>query len=126
MGDYLDLDGGDIICCPPPLYHVFGLVAGFLASYTHGSTIVYANRDFDPAAVAEVIVKEKCTVLHGVPTMFTAIMQQLKNTGQTVNTLRTGIAAGSKVPPPLLTELHQQLGFKNIAISYGKCAASRD
>jgi mevalonyl-CoA ligase len=126
MGDYLGLDGKDIICCPPPLYHVFGLVAGFLASYTHGSTIVYANRDFDPAAVAGVLVKEKCTVLHGVPTMFTAIMQQLKDKGQTLNTLRAGIAAGSKVPPALLTELHGQLGFKNIAISYGKCTALGD
>lgn len=119
MGDYLGIDDNDIICCAPPLYHCFGLVAGLLAAYTHSTTIAYAKRDFDAAAVVDILLKERCTVLHGVPTMFAAIMQQLKKIGASVNTLRTGIAAGSKVPPALLTELRQQLGFKNVAITYG-------
>lgn len=120
MGDYLELNENDVLCCPPPLYHCFGLVGGLLAAYTHGTKMVYADRDFDAAAVADVIIEERCTVLHGVPTMYTAIMQHLKTIGSKPTTLRTGIAAGSKVPPALLAELHQTLGFKSILVSYGK------
>jgi mevalonyl-CoA ligase len=120
VGDYLHLTEKDVVCCPPPLFHCFGLVAGLLAAYTHGTTMAYANRDFDAAAVVDVLLKERCTVLHGVPTMFTAIMQHMASIGAKIDTLRTGIAAGSKVPPALLMELQQRLGFQNVAVAYGK------
>ena len=60
----------DKICIPPPLFHCFGLVLGNLAAFTHGATAVYASETFNPGAVLRVVSKEKCTGLHGVPTMF--------------------------------------------------------
>lgn len=126
IGDYLGITEKDVLCCSPPLFHCFGLVAGLIAAYTHGTSIVFANRDFDPAAVVNLLVRERCTVLHGVPTMLSAIMQQMDKMGVKLNTLRTGIAAGTKVPPALMTELQKRLGFKNIAITYGEHLAAKD
>ena len=120
IGDYLELTEKDILCCAPPLFHCFGLVAGLMASYTHGASIVYAKRDFDPAALVDVLVRERATILHGVPTMFTAILHEMQKTGTKIDSIWTGIAAGTKIPPQLLKELRERLGFKDIAITYGE------
>ncbi|KOC09027.1 putative cytochrome P450 [Aspergillus flavus AF70] len=37
----MKLTPGDIMCCPPPLFHCFGLVIRFLASFCYGSKINY-------------------------------------------------------------------------------------
>lgn len=116
----MDLVPEDIICCPPPLFHCFGLVAGLLAALTHGSAIIYPSRDFDPDAVAEAVINERCTVLHGVATMFSAVMTSLERKGLKPDSIRTGIAAGNKIPPVLLTQLREKLGFADTAICYGK------
>jgi len=64
------LTNKDRICIPPPLFHCFGLVLGNLAVFTHGATAVYASETFNPGEVLKVVSQEKCTGLHGVPTMF--------------------------------------------------------
>jgi fatty-acyl-CoA synthase len=72
IGDNMALTNKDRICIPPPLFHCFGLVLGNLAVFTHGATAVYASETFNPGAVLKVVAQEKCTGLHGVPTMFVA------------------------------------------------------
>ncbi|GIK05041.1 acyl-CoA synthetase member 2 mitochondrial [Aspergillus viridinutans] len=124
IGERLNLTADDVVCCPPPLFHCFGLVAGMLAAFIHGSTTVLPHRDFDARAVIDAVVAERCTVLHGVPTMFAAILQDLHQTGIEIRTLRTGIMAGSKVPPSLLREVHEKLGYRDIAITYGMTETS--
>lgn len=91
-----------------------------LATVTHGSSIVYASCDFDADAVARVLVDEDCTILHGVPTMFSAIMAAMDKHGFKVTTIKNGIAAGTKVPPTLLEQLRERLGFRHTAVCYGE------
>lgn len=62
----------DWICCPPPLFHCFGLVLGLLAMITHDSAIIIPSETFNPALVLKAMVEEKCTGLCGVPVMFSA------------------------------------------------------
>lgn len=119
MGEYLGLTSSDVLVCGPPLFHCFGLVAGLMATFTHGASIGFAGRDFDAALVVDLLVKERATALHGVPTMFIAIVKQLDKLGINIDTIRCGIAAGTKVPPALLSEIEKRLGYKHIAITYG-------
>jgi len=72
IGDNMALTNKDRICIPPPLFHCFGLVLGNLAVFTHGATAVYASETFNPGTVLKIVAQEKCTGLHGVPTMFVA------------------------------------------------------
>ncbi len=72
IGECMRLTPADRLCIPVPLYHCFGMVLGNLACITHGSTIVYPNDGFDPLSVLETVQAERCTGLHGVPTMFIA------------------------------------------------------
>jgi fatty-acyl-CoA synthase len=124
----MGLTSSDKICIPPPLFHCFGLVLGNLAVFTHGATAVYASETFNPAAVLKVISQEKCTGLHGVPTMFVAELDHEDFHKYDYSTLRyllvrsnfrTGIAAGSSVPAKLMERIHKKLNLTGLTICYG-------
>ncbi|KAJ5625290.1 AMP-dependent synthetase/ligase [Penicillium lagena] len=124
IGDRMDLTSFDILCCPPPLFHCFGLVLGMLAVVTHGSKIVFPSETFDPQAVLHAISDEKCTALHGVPTMFEAILSIPKPPQFDTSNLRTGIIAGAPVPRPLMKRLLGELNMSEYTSSYGLTEAS--
>ncbi|BCS18591.1 putative long-chain-fatty-acid-CoA ligase [Aspergillus puulaauensis] len=124
IGDRMSLTSFDILCCPPPLFHCFGLVLGMLAVVTHGSKIVFPAETFDPLATLHAISDEKCTALHGVPTMFEAILSFDKPENFDCSNLRTGIIAGAPVPRPLMKRLFEELNMRQYTSSYGLTEAS--
>lgn len=71
------------------------------------------------------LLEERCTVLHGVPTMFTAVIKELEKTGRLVNTIRKGFVAGTKVRRAMLLEMGEKLGFRHIASPYGESMEHR-
>ena len=129
IGNGMGLTEQDIICCPPPLFHCFGCVLGYMATATHGSTILFPAPAFDPKLSLEATAKYRATGLYGVPTMFLAEMALL-NSG-TLNLpedgfsrLRTGIAAGSSVPAEVMHKLHRTLNLRDLVICYGMTETS--
>jgi acyl-CoA synthetase (AMP-forming)/AMP-acid ligase II len=114
----------DVICCPPPLFHCFGLVLGFLASFTHGSSIVFPSDFFDVKRVVDAIVDEDATVLLGVPTMYVSELEVMARTGQRPRRLRTGLASGSAVSQGLMNELRAKMGVEKMLIAYGMTETS--
>ena len=127
IGDRMLLTPQDIICCPPPLFHCFGCILGYMASATHGSAIVFPSEAFDPLATLKAVQEEKCTALYGVPTMFIAELELLENgivPHEGFSTLRTGIAAGSSIPAELMRKLHRTLNLTELTICYGMTETS--
>lgn len=90
-----------------------------LAVVTHGAKIVFPSETFDPKAVLHAISDEKCTALHGVPTMFEAILSVPKPSNFDTSNLRTGIIAGAPVPRPLMKRLFAELNMTEYTSSYG-------
>ena len=127
IGDRMLLTERDIVCCPPPLFHCFGCILGYMATATHGSAIVFPAEAFDPYATLKSVQEEKCTALYGVPTMFIAEFELLQN-GTVPYTgfehLRTGIAAGSSIPAELMRKLHRILNLTELTICYGMTETS--
>lgn len=97
---------------------------GFLAAYIHGSSIVFPSDQFDAAAVLNAVVYEKCTALLGVPTMFLAELQVNQGKKHRIETVRTGLAAGSSVPAPLMERLRTEFGIRDMLIAYGMTETS--
>ncbi len=127
IGDRMLLTEHDIICCPPPLFHCFGSILGYMASATHGSAIVFPTEAFDPLATLLAVQKEHCTALYGVPTMFIAELELISNgtlPSTNFSTLRTGIAAGSSIPAELMRKLHRTLNLTELTICYGMTETS--
>ena len=127
IGDRMLLTPQDIVCCPPPLFHCFGCILGYMATATHGSAIIFPTEAFNPLATLKAIQEEKATALYGVPTMFLAELELIAD--KTVpyegfQYLRTGIAAGSSVPAELMRKLHKVLNLTDLTICYGMTETS--
>lgn len=91
---------------------------------THGGCIVFPSETFQPSSVLKAVAAEKCTGLHGVPAMFSAQLELLKDTSMDLSSLRTGIAAGSSVPRKMMADLREKMNLKEITSTYGeyRCA----
>ncbi|KAJ5381630.1 uncharacterized protein N7496_004058 [Penicillium cataractarum] len=127
IGDRMLLTPNDIVCCPPPLFHCFGCILGYMATATHGSAIVFPSESFNARAALKAVQEEKCTALYGVPTMFLEELNLIETgeiSGDGFQYLRTGIAAGSSIPAELMRKLHRVLNLTELTICYGMTETS--
>ena len=124
IGECMRLAPADRLCIPVPLYHCFGMVLGNLACLTHGSAIVYPNDGFDPLTVLQTVQDERCTGLHGVPTMFIAELDHPRFAEFDLSTLRTGIMAGSPCPTEVMKRVVCDMHLSEITIAYGMTETS--
>ncbi|BCR94653.1 putative AMP-binding enzyme [Aspergillus luchuensis] len=127
IGDRMRLTPEDIVCCPPPLFHCFGSVLGYMATATHGAAIAFPTEAFNAKAALRTVQEEKCTALYGVPTMFIEELSLLDEgviPNEGFQYLRTGIAAGSSIPAELMKRLHKVLNLTELTICYGMTETS--
>ncbi|HMP11312.1 AMP-binding protein, partial [Hydrogenophaga sp.] len=124
IGECMKLTPADRLCIPVPLYHCFGMVLGNLACFTHGSTVVYPNDAFEPLSVLQTVQAEKCTGLHGVPTMFIAELDHPRFKEFDLSTLRTGIMAGSPCPVEVMKRVQADMHMGEVTIAYGMTETS--
>lgn len=124
IGEAMRLTEQDRLCIPVPLYHCFGMVLGNLAAITHGACIVYPGEGFDPLTVLETVAEERCTGLHGVPTMFIAEMEHPRFAEFDLSSLRTGIMAGSPCPIEVMRRAVDRMHLSEITICYGMTETS--
>ncbi|KAJ8584360.1 acetyl-CoA synthetase-like protein [Rhizopogon salebrosus TDB-379] len=129
IGDCMRLTTNDILCNVPPLFHCFGLVLGNLAAWSHGSCIVYPSETYDPKAIVDAVVQDRCTALHGVPTHFLGVLAEVQKRQEAgekldLSRLRTGIAAGSPIPINLMRQLIEKLNLVDLSIAYGMTETS--
>ena len=114
----------DALCVPVPLYHCFGMVLGNLAAVSYGVKLVFPGEGFDPVKTLNALEQEKCTAVHGVPTMFAAMLDHEKFDTFNLRQLRTGIMAGSICPAPLMKKVMQNMHCKGVTIGYGMTETS--
>jgi fatty-acyl-CoA synthase len=124
IGEAMRLTPEDKLCIPVPLYHCFGMVLGNLACTTHGAAMVFPGEGFDPLATLQTVAEERCTALHGVPTMFIAQMEHPEFPSFDLSSLRTGIMAGSPCPIEVMRRVVSQMHLSEITIAYGMTETS--
>jgi fatty-acyl-CoA synthase len=120
VGKMMNFTDQDRLCIPVPFYHCFGMVMSNLTCVSLGSTMVIPGQGFDPEQVLRTIEKEKCTAVHGVPTMFIAELN-LPNIGDfDLSSLRTGIMAGAPCPITTMNKVFETMNMKEIVIAFGQ------
>jgi fatty-acyl-CoA synthase len=124
IGEGMKFTEKDRLCIPVPFYHCFGMVLSNLACVTHGSTMVLPSPAFDAETVLKTIDEEKCTAVHGVPTMFIAELKHPNFNKYRYDTLRTGIMAGSPCPIEVMRAVNERMHMTDIVIVYGQTETS--
>lgn len=114
----------DRLCIPVPFYHCFGMVLSNLLCFSVGACAVIPCEYFDAGAILAAIDRERCTGLHGVPTMFIAELEHPEFASFRLDTLRTGIMAGAPCAPALMRRVIEDLHCPEILIGYGQTEAS--
>lgn len=123
IAECMNLTKEDRLCIPVPFFHCFGCVIGTLAITTVGGTMVPVQ-EFSPDAVMATIEQEKCTAVHGVPTMFISKLNSPNFSNYDLSTLRTGVMAGSTCPVEVMKSVIDKMGMKDITICYGQTESS--
>jgi fatty-acyl-CoA synthase len=124
VAEALRLTPEDRVCIPVPFYHCFGMVMGNLACSTHGAAMIIPAEAFDPLAVLETVAEERCTTLHGVPTMFIAELEHPRFAEMDLRSLRTGIMAGSPCPVEVMKRVQSEMHMREVTICYGMTETS--
>ncbi len=114
----------DSLCIPVPFYHCFGMVLGVLACVSTGAQMVFPGEAFDPASTLQAVNDERCTGLHGVPTMFIAELEHPAFASFDLSSLRTGIMAGSPCPIETMKRVVTQMHMSEVTIAYGMTETS--
>ncbi|MFO1376077.1 MAG: AMP-binding protein [Steroidobacteraceae bacterium] len=124
VGRAMRLTHEDRLCIPVPLYHCFGMVMGVLTAVTHGAAMIFPAEAFDPLPVLRAVATERCTALHGVPTMFIAELEHPRFGEFDLGSLRTGIMAGAPCPIQVMRQVIERMHMREVTICYGMTETS--
>jgi fatty-acyl-CoA synthase len=86
--------------------------------------MIYPGEGFDPLATLQTVAEERCTGLHGVPTMFIAQLEHPEFSTFDLSSLRTGIMAGAPCPIEVMRRCMAQMHLSEITIAYGMTETS--
>ena len=114
----------DRLCIPVPFYHCFGSVLGTLACAAAGAAMVVPSEYFEPGKALVAVEEEGCTAIHGVPTMFIAELEHPDFNGFKLDSLRTGIMAGSPCPIEVMRQVIDRMGCSEMTVGYGLTEAA--
>ncbi|MCL2054118.1 MAG: AMP-binding protein [Oscillospiraceae bacterium] len=123
IGDCMDLSTADKLLIHVPMFHCFGMVLAMTASMTHGTTMCPITV-FSPKKSLHCINQEKITAMHGVPTMFIAVLEHEDFAKTDFSSMRTGIMAGSPCPVKVMRDVLEKMNMRDICITYGQTEAS--
>ncbi len=123
IGDGMAFTSEDKLCICVPFFHCFGLVLATMACITHGTCMVPIDY-YRPEKVLHALESEKCTAVHGVPTMFIAMLEHPNFKNFDLSNMRTGIMAGSPCPIKVMEQVLEEMNMRDIVIVFGQTEAS--
>jgi len=119
IGQGMRFTSQDKLCIPVPFFHCFGMVLSIMVCVAHGAAMVVPSEYFDALATLQAIADERCTAVHGVPTMFIAELEHERFAEFDLTSLRTGIMAGSPCPINVMRRVVREMHCSELTIVYG-------
>jgi len=99
--DGFEMDNDTVVIAVMPLFHALGLSGILNATISTAGTVVLVRR-FEPLKVLEAIESRHATLLHGVPTMYHALLNHPRATDFDTSSLRVCGSAGAPIASELL------------------------
>lgn len=107
------------ICVQVPLFHAYGVVISVMASICHGASLILPSEGYDAEKSLQAIINEKCTVIHGTPTMYVDLINKQKKLKLPLKTATIGITGGAPCSPQLFKDIKEVLGLKKVKTVFG-------
>ncbi|OYD15113.1 AMP-binding protein [candidate division WOR-3 bacterium JGI_Cruoil_03_51_56] len=118
VGEVAGMTHKDRLLIQVPLFHCFGCVISSLNCVYFGATMVLLDH-FNPLKALDIINREKCTAVNGVPTMFISILNHQDFDKYDMSSLRTGVMAGAPCPAEVMNQVINRMHCPEIVIAYG-------
>ncbi|EDX03815.1 medium-chain acyl-CoA ligase ACSF2, mitochondrial [Drosophila simulans] len=110
---------GERICVQVPMFHAFGVIITIMAALTKGATMVLPAAGFSPKDSLQAIVNEKCSVIHGTPTMYVDLVNTQKKLQVPLGRIKKAVTGGAIVSPQLIKDVRQVLNVEAVHSVYG-------
>jgi long-chain acyl-CoA synthetase len=114
--DTIELKQKDVMLGALPLFHSFGQTVVLNGAFRVGATIALVPR-FESGAVLDLLMKEKVTIVVGVPTMFIGLLEAAKS-NPARPPLRIAVSGGSALPVAVIDKVKDVFGI-DIYEGYG-------
>ncbi len=116
------LGPGDCTMPIVPMYHVNAWGAPFGATMI-GAKQVFTSRHVDAATIVDLIQQEQVTMSSGVPTIWTAVADELSRRGTRLPSVRLLSSGGSRTPRSLIERYRDEFGI-NLVQGWGMTETS--
>lgn len=108
-----------IVCNQNPLFHVFGVIISIMGCISKGATLVLPTAGYSPEQTLKTIVEEKCTVIHGTPTMYVDLIKKQQELKLPMDTVQYAVTGGAPCSPTLYTAIKKVFGLRKVKTIYG-------
>ncbi len=92
-----------------PMFHTSGCGTSTLGALQAACKLLLVKL-FDPATILKWIERERVTVLTGVPTMYVAMLESLKQQPRDTSSVKVAVSGGAMVAPELVREVCHTFG----------------
>jgi long-chain acyl-CoA synthetase len=103
------MDAETVVLGALPLFHSFGQTCGLNASVASGAMLTLLAR-FEPGRALEVLARDRVTVLEGVPTMYSALLNHPERGRFDLSGLRLCVSGGASLPVEVLRGFEAAFG----------------
>uniref|UniRef100_A0A182QK02 Medium-chain acyl-CoA ligase ACSF2, mitochondrial n=1 Tax=Anopheles farauti TaxID=69004 RepID=A0A182QK02_9DIPT len=107
------------MCVQVPLFHAFGMVIAIMAGLSYGSTLVLPAAGFKAADSLAAIVRERCSVVLGTPTMYVDLVRRIVESGAKLETPEIAVTGGATCSPKLFADIKHTLGVRKVKTVFG-------
>ena len=120
---FLELRSDDRVLVILPFFYCYG--ASLLHTHLRcGGRVVLCNSFTFPETALDLLEREKCTVLAGVPSSFQLLLRASTFAWRPLPSLRLIQQAGGKLPPVLIEELMAAKPVAKVFVMYGQTEAT--
>jgi acyl-CoA synthetase (AMP-forming)/AMP-acid ligase II len=121
--EFLELSSRDRVLVILPFFYCYG--ASLLHTHLRqGGRIVLCNSFIFPETALDLLEREECTVLAGVPSSFQLLLRASTFTQRALPSLRLIQQAGGRLPPVLIEELLAAKPTAKLFVMYGQTEAT--
>ena len=107
-----DIDDSDRMLCILPMFHCFGLVETIHFPTATGLEMILIPK-FDAKEFDKIILKNKPTIIPGVPTLFEALIKNSRMQGVDMSFVKYIVSGGDTLPPEKNIEVNHFLKEHN-------------